>query len=304
MSETVAETHAGVAPEREVVTVPPGMGQPIKGPSALGSDLQRLWRLAWTMAVTDFKLRFFGSALGYLWTLMRPLMLFGVLYFVFAVLFDLGATAKYQPVALLLGIVMYQFFAEATSMGVRSLLQRENLVRKVDFPLLAVPLATTLTALFGLALNMIPVTIFLLASGGTPMLSWIELPFVLLALAVLALGLASLLSSLFVRYRDVEPIWDVVLQVLFYATPIIYPVQRILDDDSIPQWVPRVLMANPFAALVQQARHVFVDPSHLGAAQALGQNWRLVIPAVVFLALTAAGLLVFNRLTPSIAEEL
>jgi ABC-2 type transport system permease protein len=280
------------------------MGPPITGPTALGTDARRFWRLAWTLAVTDFKLRFFGSALGYLWTLMRPLMLFGVLYFVFAVLFDLGTSAKYQPVALLLGLVMYQFLVEATSGGVRSLLQRESLVRKVDFPLLAVPTATVLTALFSLTLNFIPVTIFLLISGGTPLWTWVEVPFLVAALAVFSLGLAALLGSVFVRYRDVEPIWDVVMQVTFYATPIIYPIQRILDDNSIPDWVPRVMMANPFAAIIQQTRHAFIDPSHIDAVSALGQDWRVVVPLALLVGITALGLRVFTRLAPSVAEEL
>jgi ABC-2 type transport system permease protein len=284
--------------------IPADMGAPIPGPTAFGSDRTRLWRLSWTLAVTDFRLRFFGSALGYLWTLMRPLMLFGVLYFVFAVLFDLGATAKYQPVALLMGIVMFQFLGEATTLGVRSLLQRESLVRKIDFPLIAVPLAAVLTATFTLLLNFIPITVFLIASGGRPMVAWIEVPFLMLALAALAFGLVCLLSSLFVRYRDVEPIWDVVMQILFYATPIIYPIQRILDDNSIPRWVPRALMANPFAALIQQTRHAFIDPTHLSATQALGEDWRLVIPIGITLVIIAAGIKVFTQLTPSIAEEL
>lgn len=292
------------APGQHRLSVPPDMGRPITGPNAFGDDPRRLWRLAWTLAVTDFKLRFFGSALGYLWTLMRPLMLFGVLYFVFAVLFDLGASAKYQPVALLLGIVLFQFLGEATTLGVRSVLQRETLVRKIDFPLLAIPLAAVLTAVFSLVLNFIPITAFLLASGGRPRLSWIELPFLLLALALFAFGLVCLLSSLFVRYRDVEPIWDVTMQILFYASPIIYPIQKILDDDQIPQWVPRAMMANPFAAIMQQARHVFVDPSHLGAAQVLGQDWRVAIPIGLMVLAIVVGMMVFIRFTPSIAEEL
>jgi ABC-2 type transport system permease protein len=288
----------------QVRPVPAEMGRPISGPTALGTDAKRFWRLAWTLAVTDFKLRFFGSALGYLWTLMRPLLLFGVLYFVFSVLFNLGTTAKYQPVALLLGLVMYQFLVEATSGGVRSLLQRESLVRKVDFPLLAVPTATVLTALFSLTLNFIPVTIFLLISGGTPLWTWVEVPFLVAALAVFSLGLAALLGSVFVRYRDVEPIWDVVMQITFYATPIIYPIQRILDDNSIPDWVPRVMMANPFAAIIQQTRHAFVDPSHIDAVSALGQDWRVVVPVALLVGITALGLRVFTRLAPSVAEEL
>jgi ABC-2 type transport system permease protein len=303
LSVTTVEPEV-VEEDRHRLEIPPDMGKPITGPNAFGEDPKRLWRLAWTMAVTDFKLRFFGSALGYLWTLMRPLLLFGVLYFVFSVLFSVGNAAKYQPVALLLGVVLFQFLGESTQLGVRSLLQREALVRKIDFPLLAVPLAAVLTAMFSLLLNFVPITVFLLISGGTPMLSWLEVPFLLLMLAAFAFGLVCLLSSLFVRYRDVEPIWDVTMQIMFYASPIFYPIQTIIDDPRIPQWVPRALMANPFAAIMQQTRHAFIDPSHLDAAQALGESWRLVVPIGIMVVVIGLGMFIFTKLTPSIAEEL
>src|SRR3954469_14377184 len=113
-------------------------GNEIKGPSALGSDGRRLLRLTWTLAVTDFKLRFFGSVLGYLWQLMRPLLLFGVLYTVFSLFFDVGDDVRFYPIALLLGIVLFNFMAESTAGSVRSLVTRESLVRKIEFPRLAV----------------------------------------------------------------------------------------------------------------------------------------------------------------------
>jgi ABC-2 type transport system permease protein len=279
------------------------MGPPITGPTALGTDARRFWRLAWTLAVTDFKLRFFGSALGYLWTLMRPLLLFGVLYFVFSVLFNLGTTAKYQPVALLLGLVMYQFLVEATSGGVRSLLQRESLVRKVDFPLLAVPTATVLTALFSLTLNFIPVTIFLLISGGTPLWTWVEVPFLVAALAVFSLGLAALLGSVFVRYRDVEPIWEVVLQALFYAAPIFYTIS-VVREKTHAAWIPDAIMFNPFAAVLQQARHAVIDPSHEDPVSVFGDPLLVLVPIGITIAVVVVGFMVFNRLAPHIAEEL
>ena len=142
------------------------LGPPIKGPSALGSDPRRFWHLTRTLAVTDFKLRFFGSALGYLWQLMRPLLLFGVLYVVFTQVVRIGGDVELYPVALLLGIVLFTFFTEATGGALGSLVDREALIRKVEFPRLAVPLAAVLTALFNVALNLIAVFVFLLAAGG------------------------------------------------------------------------------------------------------------------------------------------
>jgi ABC-2 type transport system permease protein len=278
------------------------LGRPIKGPSALGSDPRRLIRLTWALAVTDFKLRFFGSVLGYLWQLMRPLMLFGVLYFVFSEFLSLGSDVRYYPAALLLGLVLYAFLAEATSQSVRSLMLRENLVRRIEFPRLAVPMATILTALFNLALNFVPVVIFLLASGGRPEWSWLELPFVIAFLVLFAVGLAMLLSALFPRYRDIEPIWDVVLQIMFYAAPIFYTLQTV--SEKAGDTAAKIIMCNPFAAAMQQARHAFVDPSHLSARQAMGNDMLLLIPIGITVLVVVVGYVVFSREAPRMAEDL
>jgi ABC-2 type transport system permease protein len=278
------------------------LGRPIAGPTATGSDFRRFVHLTRTLAVTDFKLRFFGSALGYLWQLMRPLMLFGVLYFVFSEFLKFGGDVRFYPQSLLLGIVMYSFLSEATSMAVRSLMQREPLVRKIDFPRLAVPLASVLTALFNLVLNLIPVFVFLLAAGGTVRWSWLELPVILAFLLVFVLGLAMLLSALFVRYRDIEPIWDVTLQIFFYASPIFYTVQTIIDKAGI-SWA-RVLLCNPFATALQQARHAVIDPSHVSTAHAFGSQAWLAIPGLITVAVFALGFFTFRREAPRIAEEL
>jgi ABC-2 type transport system permease protein len=279
-----------------------GLGRPIRGPSALGSDFKRFRQLTWALAVTDFRLRFFGSVLGYLWQLMRPLMLFGVLYVVFSQVFDLSGDVRYFPVALLLGIVFYGFFAEATSGSVRSLVERENLVRKIEFPRLAVPLATVLTAIFNLGLNLIPVLVFLLAAGGRPHWSWLELIPLVAALAIFATGIAMVLSSLFVRYRDVEPIWDVVLQVMFYAAPIIYMLQTVTDKGG--QSATDAMLCNPFAAILQQARHAFIDPSHISVTSAMSNDVLLLIPVFVVVVVVAVGYRVFDRQAPRIAENL
>ena len=275
---------------------------PIKGPTALGSDPRRLWQLSRLLAVTDFKLRFFGSVLGYLWQLMRPLMLFGVLYVVFSVFFEAGADVPYYPVSLLLGIVLFGFFGEATGGSVRALVERENLVRKIDFPRMAVPLSRVLMALMNLSLNLVPVLIFCLAAGAMPRWSWLALPFIVAFLALLSLGLAMALSTLFVQYRDVEPIWDVVTQVLFYASPILYTLQIVQDKAGTT--VMNLLAMNPFTAVMQEARHALLGPGHLSAAQAAGGTARLLVPLGITLALLAFGFWLFNRRAPRIAEDL
>ena len=188
-----------------------------QGPSALGDDARRFANLAVTLAATDFKLRFFGSALGYVWSLMRPLMLFGVLYVVFTHVIRFGAGVEHYPVYLLTSIVLFSYFSETTSRAVTSLVDRENLLRKIRFPHMVIPTAVALHGLFNLGMNLIAVFVFVLASGITPQVDWLQLPLLILLLAVLSTGIAMLLSALYVRYRDIQPIWDVVLQLLFYA---------------------------------------------------------------------------------------
>jgi ABC-2 type transport system permease protein len=278
------------------------LGRPIAGPTAFGSDPGRIWRLTWTMAVTDFKLRFFGSVLGYLWQLMRPLMLFAIVYVVFAVVLKVGGDQPYFGVALLLGIVIFQFFTDATSGSVRSIVMREGVVRKVDFPRLAVPASVVLQALFNLGLNLLPVFLFLFAVGGQVYLRWLEFPLIILMLLVFVCGLAMLLSSLFVKYRDVEPIWDVLVQALFYATPILYSISVVIEKAGID--VARLMLVNPLATAVQQARYAVIDPSYESAGQIFGTSAGFLIPISISVLTFVAGLIVFSRSAPHIAEQL
>jgi ABC-2 type transport system permease protein len=274
----------------------------IKGPSALGTDPRRFWHLTWALAVTDFKLRFFGSALGYLWQLVRPLMVFGVLLVIFTQVIDLGSGVAFYAQALLFGIVLYNFLSESSAGAVRSITEREPLVRKVEFPRLAVPLSSVLQASFNLGLNLIVVMIFLLAAGGEVRWSWLELPVLLALLGVLCVGLAMLLSTLFVRYRDVEPIWEVLLLIVFYASPIFYPIQVITGPNA--GTIVDVLMINPFAAILQQGRHAFIDPSHPSFIQATGSWWHILPPLAITVAVVVAGGQIFRRRAPRIAEDL
>ena len=278
------------------------VGTEVRGPTALGNDPRRVLTLAWALAITDFRLKFFGSALGYLWQLMRPLMLFGVLYLVFSTVLKVGDEVPFYPVALLLGVVLYSFFSEATQRSVRSIVERENLVRKIEFPRVAVPLAVLVTALMNLGLNLVPVFVFLVIAGGSPHWGWLELPFLVAFLAVFVLGLSLLLSSLFVRYRDIEPIWDVVLQILFYASAVFFPLELLFQRDL--GWVAHVMACNPFTAVLQQARHAIVDPQHMSLTDALGSDWLLLVPVAITVVTLVLGFAVFSREAPRIAEDL
>jgi ABC-2 type transport system permease protein len=273
----------------------------IRGPSAMSGDFRRFLLLTRTIAVMDFKLRFFGSMLGYVWQLMRPLLLFGVLYVVFTQIVPVGAGTQDFPVALLLGIVLYTFFAEATGGAVRCVMVRENLVRKIQFPRLVIPMAVVLVACFNLALNLVVVVIFALGNGVWPRLSWLGLFPVIGALIVFASGLAMLLSVLYVRYRDLEPIWDVVLQITFYASLILVPYEAIKVKSET---LASLLVANPLAAVIQESRHLLVAPTYVNAADAIGGATRLLVPLALLVGTFALGLWFFNREAPRIAEEL
>jgi ABC-2 type transport system permease protein len=278
-------------------------GHQIKGPSALGSDWRRLLRLTWTLAVTDFKLRFFGSVLGYLWQLMRPLMLFGILYLVFSVFLSFSGDVQYYSVGLLAGIVLFTFLGDATSGAVKSIVNRENLVRKIEFPRLAVPMSQVLQGLFNLGLNLLPVFVFFFISGGKPRWQWVELPFIALLLAVFCAGLAMLLSALYVRARDVDPIWDVVMQAMFYATPIFYTLD-VVQEKTGSDLVPKILISNPFAAILQQFRNAMLGPSWPTASDIYGHSWMVIIPLSIIALAVVVGSWVFAHEAPLIAEEL
>ena len=275
------------------------IGRPIRGPSAFTGDLRRFVALTVHLAAMEFKLRFFGSALGYLWQLVRPLLLFGVLYLVFTEFVRLNAGVRYFPAVLLSGIVLFTFFADATSGAVTAVLDRENLVRKIEFPRLVVPFAVVTTAFFNLAANLVAVLVFILATGVDPRLEWLLALPLIGVLVVLALGVAMVLSALYPRYRDLKPIWEVVVQVIFYGSPILYAIE-VVPDESFRH----LIMLSPIASVIESWRHAIIDPSAPTAAQAIGGAELLLIPAGIVVGVFALGLWVFARQAPRLAEEL
>ncbi|MEH3055206.1 MAG: ABC transporter permease [Patulibacter minatonensis] len=271
----------------------------IQGPTALGGSLRRFAFLTWTIAMTEFKLRFYGSALGYAWQLLRPLLLFATLYVVFHHVVKFGGIVPFYPTVLLMNIMLFTFFGEASS-AVTAVVDREQLVRKIQVPRLAIPLSQTLTATFNLGLNLVVIVVFALLSGVTPTLRWLEVPFLVGALALFAGGFAMLVSALYVRFRDVKPIWDVFVQMLFYATPVIY----ILETLDIPSSIKEAMALNPLATILIQMRQALIDPTAPSAADAVGGPLMLLVPIGILVAVVWGGYAVFNREAPRIAEEL
>lgn len=275
----------------------------VQGPSALGGGWRRFYDLLQLISVTEFKRVYFGTVLGYLWSLIRPLMLFGVLLFVFTQVFKVGSDhAEHYAVMLLTGIVLYTFFSEATSNAVTSVVSQEGVVRKTQFPRAVIPLATVVTSAFNLALNLIIVLVFVLAFGVTPAWTWLLFPVAVLFLFVGSAGVAMALSALYVRFRDVAIIWVVVVQALMYLTPILYPVNAFESETK-----ERLLMVNPLAVIFEQVRvWVLHEPRSMAptALEAAG-GWLGLLPAaVIFFGVIGYGAWYFNREAPRIAEQL
>ncbi len=285
----------------DLLALTSGMERPIEGSSATGVGISRLVALTWLLAYFEFKLKFFGSVLGYFWQLIRPLMLFGVLYVVFTQIVRIGGGINYYPLVLLTGIVIYTFFSESTSTSVSSLVDREALLRKIHFPILAIPLASVTSVFLSLLTNFAAVIVFVVASGIAITLSWLWLVPVMFFLFCFSSGVSMLLSALFVKYRDVKPIWEVVTTVLFYATPIIYPIEFV--EQSHPD-LTRYVMWNPIAVAVQQVRHAVIDPSAQSAADAAGGTVYLLVPLGIVVTLLVVGYVVFSRRAPDLAENL
>jgi ABC-2 type transport system permease protein len=270
----------------------------VRGPSALGGGRRRALDLLYLIATTEFKRSYVGTALGYLWSLARPLLLFAVLLIVFTQAFDLGDRVKSYPVLLLFDIVLFGFFQEATTQAVSSIVSQESVVRKTQFPRLVIPLAVVLTSLFNLAVNLVVVLGFVLVSGIRPEWTWLLFPLVLAALIVLTAATATILSALYPRFRDTAIIWSVAATALFYTTPVLYPIEIVSGP------LRDLLALNPLSPLFELARKWVIDPSAPGPAAAAGGSLRLLVPAAVFVLVCALAVWIFQREAPRIAEEL
>jgi ABC-2 type transport system permease protein len=270
----------------------------VPGPSAVGGGWRRALELLYLLAVTDFKQHYLGTALGYLWSIARPLLLFAVLVSVFTQVFRLGSEVPHYEVLLLFNLVLFGFFSEATGTAVSSIVVQEGVVRKTQFPRIVIPLSVVLSALFDLALNLVVVVVFLLAFGVTPMWTWLLAPLLLVPLIALTVAVSMILSSLYPRFRDMAIIWSVLSTVLFYATPVLYPLEK------VPETLRDVFLLNPLAPLLELARKWVVDPTAPGPVAVAGGAVHLLPACAIFLAVCVLGGWLFTREAPRIAEAL
>ena len=271
----------------------------ITGPSAIGGGRRRFFDLLWLNSITEFKLGYHGTVLGFLWSFARPLMLFAVLLVVFTQVFELGDQVENYAPMLLLNILLFQFFAQATEQSTTSVVRSESVVRKMQFPRLVIPLAVVATNILQLAFSMIVVFVFIVLYGVDPQWTWILFPIGLGALIVLTTAVSMLLSVLFVRVRDISILWAVASTAIFYAAPILYPIE------VAPQKFQDVILLNPLTPIFVQIREWVFDPNAPGAVEsAHGNPLLLIIPFGIAIAICVAAPLVFNREAPRVAEEL
>jgi ABC-2 type transport system permease protein len=263
-------------------------------------SLRHRLRVLSVIAAAEFKLKYTGSALGYAWSVLKPLALFTLLYLVFGRVFNLNELSPYYAVSLLVGIVLFTFFADATMLALISIVVRDSLIRKIAFPRIIIPASATLTAAMTLLINCTVVAAFLAYKHLTPQLDWILIPLLLLELFGFTLGVALLLSALFVRLRDLQQVWELALQLFFYASPIVYPI------GFLPPWAQKLVFLNPFSQVLQDIRALLFYPdvaaNQITAASAFGGLGRLV-PIGIAIATLIVGYLFFRRQEPWFAER-
>lgn len=249
---------------------------------------------------TDFKLRYQGSVLGYLWALLRPLMMFAILYLVFGKLLRFGSDIPHFPVYLLCGITMWSFFTECASQGIQSIVDRGDLLRKISFPKYIVVVSATLTAVINMLINVVVIIIFALINGITPSLNWLLAIPAIFELYILSLGVAFLLGSINVKYRDITSIWEVIIQALFYAIPIIYPISLITETSVV---AAKIMLLNPLAQAIQDIRFNLITTETITTWNFLNNPLAFATPFIIIIILFVFGAFIFRKKSKFFAEE-
>ena len=253
------------------------------------------------LVITDFKLRYKGSVLGYVWTLLKPLALFAVMYVVFIHFLKFGADTPHFAVALLLGLVLWNFFAETTVTGMSAVVGKGDLMRKLYFPRYVVVVAASFSALINLSINLVVVLFFIILNGVdiTPRALFI-VP-IIIELYVLALSMAFLLGALCVKLRDINYIWELALQAGFYATPIFYPMGMVIATSLLAS---KLMLLNPMAQIIQDARWAVISPDTTTIWNHIDKWYIQVIPLCIVIVLLITSVMYFKHKSPTFAEEI
>ncbi|MBR2725716.1 ABC transporter permease [Candidatus Saccharibacteria bacterium] len=250
---------------------------------------------------TDFKLRYQGSVLGYLWALLRPLMMFTILYLVFGKLLRLGSDIPHYPVYLLTGTTLWSFFTECTSQGINAMVSRQDLIRKICFPKYIVVVSTTLTAVINLSINLVVIVIFALINGVTPTWAWLLVPLLCFELYCFSLGISFWLGAINVKYRDITSIWEVIQQALFYAVPIIYPLTMVADTSII---AAKVILLNPISQVIQDIRYCLITDQTITIWNFIENPVIRFIPFIIVIIILCWGSYYFRKKSHYFSEEI
>ncbi|MBP2098406.1 ABC transporter permease [Enterococcus rivorum] len=249
---------------------------------------------------TDFKLRYQGSIIGYLWSVLRPLMLFAVMYVVFIYFLRFGDDVPHFAVALLLAQVLWGFFSETTNLGMVSIVNRGDLLRKLKFPTYIIVVAISINALINLVISLVIVFIFGLINQVELSVFVFLAPLLLVELYAFSLGISLILATIYVRFRDIGPIWEVLLQIGMYITPIIYPLTLIVQRADIR--IAKLLLMNPMAQIIQDMRYLFTSPVNTPVWQLIDNKFIMIIPYVLPFVVLIAGFVIFNKNSKKFAE--
>jgi ABC-2 type transport system permease protein len=248
---------------------------------------------------TDFKLRYQGSVLGYAWSLLKPLLLFAILYVVFVKFLKLGNGVEHYPIYLLLGIVLWNFFIEMTSQSLGSVVGRGDLIRKISIPRWIIIVSSSVSALINLCLNLVVVFVFMIFNKVDLHFSAFLFPLIIIEIYLFALGISLILATLFVKFRDVSYIWEVLLQAGFYLTPILYPLALITNPT-----LQKLILTSPMAQAIQDARYSMVTHDTLTSHVVFGSGIYRFIPFIIIVVVLAVGILYFKKESKYFAENI
>ncbi len=252
---------------------------------------------------TDFKLRYQGSVLGILWSVLKPLMIFVVMYFVFVRFLRItDPSIPNYAITLLLGLSLWAFFTEAVTLGMTSIVARGDLMRKINFPKYIVILSSMVSALISLSINLLVVLVFALFAGVKYHLTVLWLPFNIILLFAVAFGLALILSTLYVKFRDISHIWEVFMQILVYSMPIMYPISMVAKVSIFGVSVAKLMMLNPIALAIQDIRHNLIALETPTFWTVFQNYWIALIPISLAIFLVVFGLWYFNKNSKKFAE--
>jgi ABC-2 type transport system permease protein len=264
-------------------------GHALARPRRADSTVAYVARVLRVIVGTEFKLKYADSALGYVWSLLKPLALFSVLYVVFGRFFKQEEGFQHYPLYLLIGIVLWTFFNDATATTLPSVVSHGSLLRKLSFPRLIVPVSTTLTATLTFGINLIAIAGFVVWNRLAPELDWLLLLPLLVELFAFTLGVSIALATLYVRFRDVGQLWELAAQLLFWSSAIIYPF------GFLPPWAQPVAMANPFVQVMQDAREIVAESGQQTAADVFGTPAGRLIPVGIALVTLVGAVALFRR---------